>query len=628
MLRHVVSLDRVVLLRISLSFVASINFIGRVGSLKCLGDEGFCDLPLHIYTFPATHNSGAFKLSNPTNFVDMLGYTLSEALVGQCFFENHRRNYYQQLESGVRFFNVDVCKKNDLWYNCHSRDGTAPNTAFGEPLATSLATMKDWLRYHPEEIIALQPANLHNGANKFNMRQEIEKYFGPCVPSRLPIPPAPDTGFAEDALCMELNSDITEPGNKTLGNLIKARRRFIYTIYPYESSFRVTVDHGQNLDTYLSKLQSWARNLPAVNFSLPTANPLYVSFIDLFRALKLGVNEVMQCTDVLAKEVNEEMLIGDDVDEFEHAAPTGTVCEGVECKGYRSRLEYIHQLIIQNGWTLGAVGVDYTIYGELRQTVHRLNQANLRKFKGLPEPGYTWWEKNPWIFVIFALACVIPTGFALLCVAEKRPHWYPRCLRKTCCDCKKRKRRIRRKAKEAEKDARQAEQQKIDREIKLGLRSANALDSYGYSGGAYGYPSSQMPPSSGTWHAGCPSSQMAPSSGFGATWNQMPAMPPSSGGYNGQQIAPQMQQVGWQAPAPSHYGQMQLQASPQSQQYWPAAGAGVRVMPPAPMTATPMPPPRPFQPTWHSVGAPAGNALMPSPWQQQYRPQQPNNKTW
>merc|ERR1712073_86519 len=55
--------------------------------------------------------------------------------------------------------------------------------------------------------------------------------------------------------------------------------------------------------------------------------------------------------------------------------------------GVRSTIEHAQQKLLQRGHKVGAVLADFTKYGYLVDTVHRMNLANLRRFRNVREPN-------------------------------------------------------------------------------------------------------------------------------------------------------------------------------------------------------------------------------------------------
>ena len=110
----------------------------------CNGISSFCELPFTRFTFPGTHNSGAFSLDIPDILPDDVpGVDVNEAL--RCMFENHDMNFLEQLNFGIRSFNLDLChhaETPDVLYNCH---GSGAQTAWGDEFTKDLDAIHTWL---------------------------------------------------------------------------------------------------------------------------------------------------------------------------------------------------------------------------------------------------------------------------------------------------------------------------------------------------------------------------------------------------------------------------------------------------------------------------------------------------
>ena len=76
----------------------------------------------------------------------------------KCVYENHDKNFREQLDFGIRAFNLDLCSKEaepGVLFNCH---GVPP--AYGKPFTNSLETFTDWLRTNTDKVVIMWPGNL------------------------------------------------------------------------------------------------------------------------------------------------------------------------------------------------------------------------------------------------------------------------------------------------------------------------------------------------------------------------------------------------------------------------------------------------------------------------------------
>lgn len=301
------------------------------------------------------------------------------------------------------------------------------------------------------------------------------------------------------------------------------------------------------------------------------------------------------CTYVLAEELNIEVLTSDNAPR-DFAAPDETECDKFGCAGYRSRLEVINQHILRKGYTLGAMVIDSPRFGNLEETMYRINMANFRKIKGLPEPGLEWYEV-PW-FILLVFGTPVLLIIIVLCVIGcLNPLYCPLCIQKTCCG-KHAKRLRRQAAKEKEEQARL--QEEIDG-LPLQIQDEQGL---GKSGQGYGQPQfqnhgpsfcqsspanvygqSQFPSHGQSFNQGSPAQPQFPSHGPSFCQNSFvqpqfqnhgPSFCQSSpAGFYGQPQSPRQQ------------GGMHFQQPPLPQQWDSAASAGGRLGPQPPYQGHP-----------------------------------------
>ena len=75
--------------------------IRTANPLVCNGNENLCSLRFNQVTFPGTHNAGS-------GFCGPLR-SLSGALNIPCFTRNQDLSFTEQLQLGIRFFDIDLC---------------------------------------------------------------------------------------------------------------------------------------------------------------------------------------------------------------------------------------------------------------------------------------------------------------------------------------------------------------------------------------------------------------------------------------------------------------------------------------------------------------------------------------
>jgi len=107
----------------------------------CNGKNGLCGLKFNEVTFPGTHNSGA-------------GYDGSYDLIADCSYRCQDKSYAQQLDDGIRFFDIDMCMGNDgKIYNCH-------NDRLKGSLEHGFTQMANKLNSMPNEVIAIRVSDI------------------------------------------------------------------------------------------------------------------------------------------------------------------------------------------------------------------------------------------------------------------------------------------------------------------------------------------------------------------------------------------------------------------------------------------------------------------------------------
>eukprot|EP00930_Biecheleria_cincta_P085325 TRINITY_DN74718_c0_g1_i1.p1 TRINITY_DN74718_c0_g1~~TRINITY_DN74718_c0_g1_i1.p1 ORF type:complete len:258 (-),score=28.56 TRINITY_DN74718_c0_g1_i1:101-874(-) len=104
----------------------------------------------------------------------------------------------------------------------------------------------------------------------------------------------------------------------------------------------------------------------------------------VFRAPKAG--DDVSCIKDLARATNA--LVPDDsaLASFE-SEDKRCLDEGCGCMRYRSSVEVAHQNLLGKGHGVFSLLVDHSMLGDVASTARRMNEANLRHFKGLPEPS-------------------------------------------------------------------------------------------------------------------------------------------------------------------------------------------------------------------------------------------------
>ena len=123
--------------------------------IACNGLPDLCDLKINQITLPGTHNAGS-GFDGPLR-------ACSGVEVGDCLWRNQGLNFKEQLELGIRFFDIDSCYitedcNADAWgergvFTCH---GTSKwGYAYSGPISKILRQIDEWMGAHPYEVIGI-----------------------------------------------------------------------------------------------------------------------------------------------------------------------------------------------------------------------------------------------------------------------------------------------------------------------------------------------------------------------------------------------------------------------------------------------------------------------------------------
>ena len=115
---------------------------GKRAIMKCNGLEDLCDLRLDQITLPGSHNAGS-------GFDGKL-YYWSGAIAASCSYRNHGKSFSQQLEFGIRYFDIDTCYGKTEAMNCHCNNGK--DCAYAGSIEKGLSEINKWMNSHPYEI--------------------------------------------------------------------------------------------------------------------------------------------------------------------------------------------------------------------------------------------------------------------------------------------------------------------------------------------------------------------------------------------------------------------------------------------------------------------------------------------
>ncbi|XP_023336799.1 uncharacterized protein LOC111707845 isoform X2 [Eurytemora carolleeae] len=175
-------------------------------SAWCNGSQEFCDLRFDQFLFPGTHNSGTGQKKG----------------VFQCSSKNQDLTISQQLDFGIRFFDLDIINSNGL-AGCNGLEtghGAVPEIGvyqcFGQ-VDDLLLEVKKWLDEHTSEVIVL--------------------YFGGIAFKEQTVPALVDAlkSTFRNETGVSLNKDYKETGEwPTLGSAVEKNAR-IFTFVRHNS---------------------------------------------------------------------------------------------------------------------------------------------------------------------------------------------------------------------------------------------------------------------------------------------------------------------------------------------------------------------------------------------------------
>ena len=133
---------------------------------------GLCDLQIDQVTFPGAHNAGA-----GFNGILFLHFSWSNwpKPAPSCGYRNVEKNFFDMLNHGIRFFDIDTCIWKNQVYSCHS-------SAYAGPLRKAFDQIDNYMKCHKNEVIILH-FNSNVGGDKATVAKklvaELEKRWNP-----------------------------------------------------------------------------------------------------------------------------------------------------------------------------------------------------------------------------------------------------------------------------------------------------------------------------------------------------------------------------------------------------------------------------------------------------------------
>eukprot|EP00928_Gymnodinium_smaydae_P032527 TRINITY_DN23535_c0_g2_i1.p1 TRINITY_DN23535_c0_g2~~TRINITY_DN23535_c0_g2_i1.p1 ORF type:complete len:597 (+),score=62.66 TRINITY_DN23535_c0_g2_i1:43-1833(+) len=393
----------------------------------CNGADEFCNLAMNDFTFAAVHSAGSHDMSIPTRLdVALTGRTLTK-----CYYEHHNIHVERQLNLGVRAFSIDFCgkeaevgKPNASDWICHGSFDDEGLISFGEHLRTYLGRIKDWMFKHPNEVVLLLVEHVKR-SNMERWANAVRDVFGSCV-------------FGHDASdvvplgCLWLDPSIIGADNLTLGSLIASGRRILATPQSVVSnqdtiikSWSKDANRGKDFEKLFQHLSDWSKHSIGSNVGAMLGwdvfSTMRVEVPELTKKSLLtsfGLTELdLDCNEDIAHFINY-FLLPPDTAENVNPSQGKSSCDGIcGCLGYKSKLEALHQWVLDHGRNVFFVAADYTMYGNLIETVRRMNFATVRRRQLMWEPGIPLLQ-CPWFIatmVLSALLSLLLLSFLVCC---------------------------------------------------------------------------------------------------------------------------------------------------------------------------------------------------------------------
>ena len=144
------------ILAVTAKFTAAIN---------CNGLPELCDLRIDQATFPGSHNAGS-------GFDGVLKYW-SGVPAASCSYRNHDKSFTEQLDFGIRYFDVDTCYGQNEALNCHCSGGGT--CAYTGSIEKSLLQIDTWMKSHPHEIVVIHFNNNAQEGHRDKIAKSLEK---------------------------------------------------------------------------------------------------------------------------------------------------------------------------------------------------------------------------------------------------------------------------------------------------------------------------------------------------------------------------------------------------------------------------------------------------------------------
>jgi len=134
------------------------------GVMRCNGMAGLCKLKFNQVTFAGTHNAGANGVMKYDPWPHLPAMS--------CWYRNQDKGYKEQLEYGIRFFDIDTWCRGGTVYNSHS-------DAYKTKIKTSMDAIAEFLNKDSNRnvVIAMRFQDSRNNYKFSRLGPILTKYF-------------------------------------------------------------------------------------------------------------------------------------------------------------------------------------------------------------------------------------------------------------------------------------------------------------------------------------------------------------------------------------------------------------------------------------------------------------------
>ena len=215
----------------------------------CNGRAEFCQLGFDQFLFPGSHNAGTGQTEG--SFA--------------CAFKNQDLNIEEQLELGIRFFDIDIifshsrgCEGLETGHGKHPQFGLYQ--CYGK-MSSLFITMRSWLNSHPSEVVVLNFGNIeypnHTISALTNTMMDI---------------------FPLRSVGVKMNRKLKQTGAwPTLGEAVRSNERIFVFVRDTVGAITASEDHH----SFVKEIKVKPENLKKSNIS---AGPGEVAILTSYKA--------------------------------------------------------------------------------------------------------------------------------------------------------------------------------------------------------------------------------------------------------------------------------------------------------------------------------------------------------